>query len=119
MEPSFLDYLPPRFRRRFRENLVVLGVVVALFVIPQHVGRYGISTFFTIVWLANSAFYLTRLLGADPRPSRWPFILVAAMTALFAYPLVLSWFAQSNPGAKPDSLISSGFLAFLGGVVIL
>jgi hypothetical protein len=111
MEPRFLEKLPPRFRERWRGNLIALAVVIALFVIPPRCGEYGIVAFFTIAWAANSAYYLSRFRWAQPTPSRWAFLLFAVMTLSFGSPIVVGWVTKSF-----DAI---GFLGFIIGDIAL
>ncbi len=111
MEPAFLDKLPPRFRKRWRDNLITIGVVAALLLIPGRCGDYGIVTFFTIAWAANSAYYLAKLRRADPAPSVGAFILLAVMTLAYGYPIIVGWFTKSFDAA--------GVLGFLIGTIAL
>ncbi len=117
IEPGFLDRLPPRFRRRYRENIAAAVVLIALFVLPQHVGRFGLVTGLTIIWLANSAFYLSRLLPA-PR-SRSGLSLCLLMIVAFAYPLGLTWQAQAQGEGAIEGAFALGTLGFLVGVIAL
>lgn len=108
MEPAFLDRLPPRFRERFRENIVTLGVLAALVVVPPRCGPYGYAAFFTIVWLAFSAFVFRQF--AKVAASARAYILPVVMTLLFGYPIAVGWLYRTIDGY--------GALAFLGGMIV-
>jgi hypothetical protein len=110
MEPTFLERLPPRFRRRFRANMIVLAIIVALFVIPPRCGAYGTVAGYTIVWLALVAFIVTLLRQAQPRPGAPAFILSAALALLLGYPIVAGWIERR--------LVDPAALSIVAGAVV-